>query len=245
MCFQQAVVNRFHDILDKAFEASAAKNPTLQRDLQIGQCVLVDWPNNKPPSIGHPTKRGPYQVLSINHNTLTLAHIQDPLPPNQPASLQWSKQAHVYSYFDVIVPVRVAHDPSASAMPIGAHGRQIDCVLSHSHSGAIARSDPMYYHVDNLQFECRMWGAFKANQAPILHRTFEYDCIKHTYALDSYIVSHSYIIGHTPIAHMPATWNPHAVSQSLRPSHPPVPPHERNFPLDNREDDDPYDALDD
>ena len=72
---------------------------------------------------------------------------------------------------------------------------------------------------------------------PAIHRTYEYDQIKHTYALDSYLVSNPYLSGHVPISHMPATWDPHAVAKSLRPSHQPVPAHERDFATD-----DPLDA---
>jgi hypothetical protein len=61
---------------------------------------------------------------------------------------------------------------------------------------------------------------------PHMLRAFTYEEIKHTYAFDCYVLAHRSLEGHVPIAHMPVSFQPHAVAPSLRPSHDPCPPHE-------------------
>jgi hypothetical protein len=77
-----------------------------------------------------------------------------------------------------------------------------------------------------------MWSTnLRPNHFP--NRFFPYAQIQHTFALDSYMVSNPYLLGHIPVAHLPATWDPHAIDKARRPAHLPVPQHERDFPNDD------------
>jgi hypothetical protein len=58
----------------------------------------------------------------------------------------------------------------------------------------------------------------------------QYGEICHTFAFDSYFQANRKLIGHTAVSHMPANWSPHAVTESQRPSFPPLPLHEQTIP---------------
>jgi len=251
MCFQQLVTNKYYETLDRAFEAAIARNPSLSKDVNVGQCVLIDWPNQQRPSATHPLRQGPYRVVAVQRNVLSLEHLQRPPPLGQRATCTWSKHANVYFYCDDTLPppARSADDPSASQMPLGESGRQIDCVISHvlkqdfdRQPGASVHSR---FHVSNQMYECRLWSFAKRPSAqPALVRPFNYDEIKHTFAFDSYAICHPFLTGHVPVAHMPLNWNPHAVTMPFRPAYPPGPAHEREFPADNLQADELLDDVD-
>jgi hypothetical protein len=234
MIFQQGIFNHFHNLKDQALEAAAAKDPTALQDLQLGQAVLVDWESRAPPSPFHPRKCGPYRVVQIRRNVVSLQHIVVPPPDGQPETLQWSKQAHVYVYPDAYVPERSALDPSASMSSPASSGRQIECVVSHKPLRSY-RAPPRTAHqrhdVSNFEYTCRMFASNLPDAAiPHMLRTFLYEEIKHTYAFDCYAAAHRSLEGHVPVSHMPLNWQPHAVNRSLRPSHDPCPHHE-HFPF--------------
>ncbi len=113
MLFQQSIINAFHDLKERALDEACERDPSAIRNLSPGQAVLVDWPN-QPPSPSHPKKRGPYRVVSILRNVVSLMHLVSPPPDQQPATLSWSTQAHVYVYPNDHVPQRHAEDPSAT-----------------------------------------------------------------------------------------------------------------------------------
>jgi hypothetical protein len=236
MVFQQLVVNKFQDHVDREFDRAAQRNPTAAQDLIVGQCVLIDWHGNGngPPYQTLPLKRGPYRVEAVHRNTVELVHVSVPPPPNQPQRTVWSKHAHIYCFPEDSAPLRSAFDPAASQSPAGTTGRRIDCIISHQLKPSIDRSqDPqlLRHRVESQLYECRLYGTdLKPKDLPSLHRTFEYHQIQHTYAFDVYAQAHRYLTGHVPVAHMPANWSPHAVVRSRQPSHPAVPIHELLFP---------------
>ena len=239
MCFQQHVCGIIGDIHAKAFDASAATNPTACTDLSIGQCVLISWPSNQPPSPVHPLKRGPYKVTAIQRNSVQLEHLSNPPPADQPLTILWSKHAHVYQYVDEEVPARSALDPAASQAPTGPPGRNIDCVLSHSALPTnLLPPGVATDHVKAQKYLCRLFSGSSSRLPPALVPTqlFSYEQIAHTYAFDTYVLSQRYLHGHVPSLFMPANWNPHAVPPPLRPSHPPLPVHEHAFPPNDDDD---------
>ena len=223
MVFQQAVFNHFYEMKQQAFDAAQAKDPTDKDDLQPGQAVLIDWPGD-PPSPMHPRKRGPYRVVEILRNVVLLQHLVVPPPDEQPASLKWSKQAQVYTYLDAHVPQRSDADPSASQVAADFSGRNIECVLSHRRLRSASRQST---NIRDFEYQCRL-ATSDATTDEVLRATrfFHYDEIKHTFALDCYAAANRVLTGHTPVMHMPITWNPHAVTKSFRPSHAPRPIHE-------------------
>jgi hypothetical protein len=238
MCFQQFVLNAFADIKARALESSIQRDPCPHTDLQPGQAVLIDWDNCSPPCAALlPLKRGPYRVLEVRRNCATLQHFSSLPPEHQPATLFWSKHAHVYDYFQLEPAVRHPADPSAAFAPSGPPGRNIDCVLSHAaipRSHAACNASLPSSHVANHEFSCRLYGppppGPAGNAVGAMVRTFRYDVIKHTLALDIYVNAIRSLTGHMPVSQMPLNWSPHAVIRSQRPSHPPVPIHEAGFP---------------
>ena len=138
---------------------------------------------------------------------------------------------YTYMYSHAHVPDRSAYDPSATMSSLGPTTRQIECVISHrplkgSHTRQ-TRTAHQRHHVQNFEYTCRLFAADLPDAAiPNMLRVFTYEEIKHTYAFDCYVLAHRSLEGHVPIAHMPSTFQPQAVAQSLRPSHDPCPPHE-------------------
>jgi hypothetical protein len=224
--FQQMVVNSFHDLQARSFDAASRINPSAFSDLAPGQAVLIDWPKDQPPNPTLPAKQGPYRVVDSRRNFVVLQHFSFPPPQDQSYIVNWSKHAHVYSYIDDGAPQRSALDPSASQAPTGPPSRNIDCVLSHQPKPNSASSQKR--HVSTQRYKCRLYGTqLSARSQSDFIRLFDYDEIAHTFAFDSYVQAHRDLIGHTPVAHMPANWSPHAVSPADRPAHPPLPPHEQ------------------
>ena len=157
MCFQQMIVNAHHEMLERAFDKSSKTDPIAYSDLSIGQSVLIDWP--RVPCQLHPQKRGPFKVVDISHNCVSLEHHSSPPPQDQPATLLWSKHAHVYTYADFDAPSRSAADPAASQVPTGSIDRRIDCVISHSPKPTVQGSQGQYprrNHVADQLYECRL-----------------------------------------------------------------------------------------
>lgn len=237
MCFQQFVVNQFHEAQAQAFDSAAARDPVAHSDVSPGQCVLIDWPDNSPPSPAHPTKRGPYKVLESRTNTVTLQHFENPPPADQPYLISWSKHAHVYFYPEDEAPRRSQSDPAASQAPLGTVGRQVDCVLSHNTKPVPDRvgdsQQERQFHVANQIYQCRLFmHNTDTSRQQLSSRTanLRYEDICHTFAFDSYFQANRRLIGHVAVSHMPANWCPHAVSESQRPSFPPLPLHEQNIP---------------
>ena len=227
---QQLVTNKYHEHMDLLLEQAVQKDPTPLADIRIGEHVMIDWPLNRVPSPQHPLLRGPYIVIAKSHNLLNLQHLSHPTPPDQAAELKWSKHARVYSMnIDANDPImRSLDDPAASQVPADFQTLHIDCVIQHSLQKSQHPPD-VRYHVAHQDYVCRLW------QPQILLRednqaTFTYEQICHTYAFDSYFVSHSSLHGHTPICHMPAGWHPHAVDKSLQPWHSVELPSERGLP---------------
>jgi hypothetical protein len=237
-CFQQLMCNRIRDIHARAFEASARSNPTTSSDLLVGQLVLISWPRDKPPTPTHPLKRGPYKVTNISANTVDLVHLYSPPPADQQPSVTWSKHANVFLYTHDATPTRAPLDPAASQSSTGVHGRNIDCVLSHSPLAENLRPQEVSrHHVSAQLYCCRLFSALSTKLPPTqaVVQSFTYDKIAHTHAFDSYALSQRQLTGHTPTACMPSNWSPHAVPQSGRPSHPPLPLHEHPFPPNDDE----------
>jgi hypothetical protein len=228
MLFQQLVINAFHDLKEHALDCAADRDPTALSDLHLGQAVLVDW--DAQPSPSHPKKRGPYRIVAKRRNVVELQHLVSPPPDNQPAFLKWSTQAHVYVYPTAHVPQRHVDDPAASMVVADFSGRQIECVLSHR---PLARHHLQQHrnNVKRFEYSCRLaifQATSDADAAANVH-WFPYEDIKHSFAFDCYFTAHRSLEGHSPISHMPASWNPHAVLPPLRPSHLPLPVHEYRF----------------
>ena len=230
MCFQQQILSFFHETKDVAFAAAARNNPLESSDLQLGQAVLIDW-EQEAPSPQHPSKRGPYRVVDIRRNSVLLQHISQPTPDGQDEMVTWSKHAQVYVYCDDAVPHRSDRDPSASMVAALAPAQQIECVICHAPLASADRAASLRgqrNHVANQMYTCRLFAAnMRQTDHPAVLRSFLYDDIKHTFAFDMYAMANRILSGHTPVAHMPINWSPHAVIRSLRPSHRPSPVFER------------------
>jgi hypothetical protein len=245
--FQQSVINALHDKRASDLESATSKDPTEASDLQIGQLVLIDWPNPGPPSQQHPKRRGPYSVISLRRNVVRLRHLYDPPPADQSLEVLWSKHAFVYVYFAMQPHDRSPLDPTSSSVSVSTPSRHIDCVLSHTMKPSIdvEHAQPcQLHHVSNQLYQCRLWCPNSTlSSAPLLTRTFPYDDICHTYAFDSYAIATPALTGHRPIAMMPANWDPHAPSKALRPSHRPLPAREYAFRSDSDTSDIASDSL--
>jgi hypothetical protein len=87
------------------------------------------------------------------------------------------------------------------------------------------------YNVRNQLFRCRIFAqALTTVDTSNWTRVYDYDDIKHTLAFETFAVCHPFLHGHTPIANMPAHWNPVA-ARAVRPMHIPEIEAERNLPL--------------
>jgi hypothetical protein len=237
-CFQQHVCNAVREIHATAFDACMHTDPVAASDILPGQCILIPWPDNRPPTPTHPLKRGPYKVLSIERNMLRLEHLASPPPADQAAQLTWSKHAHVFEYADDTLPMRSDLDPAASQAPAGPVSRNIDCVLSHQPlAPALVPNGVPRNHVSAQLYSCRMFSAstsrLPSSSPPT--QVFAYDVIAHTHAFDSYYASSRTLEGHAPVSMMPSNWSPHASVPSQRPSYPPLPLPEHSFPPEDND----------
>jgi hypothetical protein len=232
--FQQAVTNQRHDLLLQALHAAMASPSLEPEDIIAGSQVLIPWPGERAPSSLHPNRRGPYIVSAVSGNVLSLVHAVHPLPDSQPFALRWSLQAQLYSLDPILETDPL--DPSAVNAPAGLPlQRTIDCVLEHTLMPSFDRSndpDLLRFHVENQVFTCRLFGVRQDFDSLYhLRRDYYYEEIRHTLAFDSYIANHPFLTGHIPIASMPPTWDPRAVSQPNRPMHDPVLEAERAIPI--------------
>ena len=234
--FQQVVNTRRQEIMDKAIADTTASPALPPSVIAAGSQVLIPWPSDRRPTSMHPYRRGPYVVLRSDGNVLSLQHTLIPLPDGQAASLRWSTSAQVFVVHDTLA--RHGDDPSAihaaAGLPIQ---RPIDCVLDFSLRPSllhIPNRSVQRLQVSNQEYRCRILGALSttADARPMV-RTFQYDEIKHTFAFDTFLLCHPFLIGHTPVASMPVTWNPCAVPMSARPMHAPDIAAERALPLED------------
>jgi hypothetical protein len=213
----------------------AGDSPPVHPDsIPIGTQVLIPWPQGRPPSTLHPFRRGPYVVISVDGNVLSLVHAASPLPDGQLASLRWSRQAQIFTMDAALT--RDPHDPSAVNSVLGTPSQHaIDCVLDYHLLPAFDRSrdaDLVRFDVRNQVYVCRLYGVPDSVwDVSNWRREFLYEDIRHTLAFDSFMASCPFLHGHTPIASMPATWDPRAPTRSRRPAHAPVIEAERSFPI--------------
>jgi len=225
---QQLVTNAYHEHMDILFQQAARKDPSVVTDIAIGQHVLIEWPDNGPPTPQHPGLRGPYIVHGKSHNVLQLQHLSIPPPEDQPATLRWSKHARVYSLdiFEHGPLQRKPSDPSATQVAAGFQSLHIDCITADVPKDG-CRHD--LNNVENRMYQARLWGQVNAVQAQV-RRLYSYAEVQHTYAMDTYALCNPHLHGHTSVISMPMGWDPHAVSKSLRPAHYPEIPEERGYP---------------
>jgi hypothetical protein len=234
--FQQVVNTRRQEIMDKAIADTTASPALPPSVIAAGSQVLIPWPSDRRPTSMHPYRRGPYVVLRSDGNVLSLQHTLVPLPDGQASSLRWSTSAQVFVIHDTLA--RHGDDPSAihaaAGLPIQ---RPIDCVLDFSLLPSLLHlpnRSVQRLHVSNQEYRCRILGALStAADARPMVRTFQYDEIKHTFAFDTFLLCHPFLVGHTPVASMPVTWNPCAVPPSARPMHAPDIAAERALPLED------------
>jgi hypothetical protein len=234
--FQQVVNSRRQEIMDRAIAATTTSPAVPPSLIAVGSQVLIPWPSDRRPTSMHPYRRGPYIVLRSDGNVLSLQHASFPLPDGQVSSLRWSTSAQVFVIHNALA--RHGDDPSAIHAAAGLPLlRPIDCVLDFSLLPSLLHlpnNSVQRLHVTNQEYRCRLLGALSsaANARPLL-RTFTYDEIKHTLAFDTFLLCHPFLTGHSPVASMPATWNPCAVPPSARPMHTPDIAAERALPLDD------------
>ena len=232
--FQQLMTNRRHELLMEAMRAAGDSAPIHPDSIPIGTQVLIPWPQGRPPSTLHPFRRGPYVVVSVDGNVLSLVHTALPLPADQISTLRWSRQAQIFTLDSILA--RDPHDPAAIHSAIGIPSEHsIDCILDYhllpsfdrSQDAALARFD-----VRNQVYVCRLYGV-PNTMWDVSHwrREFLYEDIRHTLAFDSFIASCPFLEGHIPVASMPANWDPRAPVRSRRPSHGPVIDAERPYPI--------------
>ena len=164
-------------------------------------------------------------------NVLFLQHASYPIPDGQAASVRWSSVARI---FTMEVPMsRHGRDPSAINVPATIPiQRPIDAVLDFASKPAF--TDASYdqrYDVRNQLFRCRIFAqALTTVDTSNWTRVYEYDEIKHTLAFETFAVCHPFLHGHTPIANMPAHWNP-VSARAVRPMHVPEIEAERHLPM--------------
>jgi hypothetical protein len=215
---QQLLVNHVAIYRDRLLQASMARDSRKQpADIQIGQQVLIDWAGDaakRPKLKSLPKLRGPYTVTAVHNNTLHLCHAQVPPPPYQPATLVWSRHAHVYDCeldFD-----RSPSDPSATNVPLASASFGIDCIISHQLRQDLPRSitdapGHSTHDVRNQRYEVRYHYSSAPHFVQFALRT--YDDIAHTSALDNYVIGNPGLHSHRPIRFMPAVWDPRVTGQ--------------------------------
>ena len=231
LCFQQTVTNRFSEHMDALVRQSIESAPHPREDLVVGDQVLIPWSSDGPPTSLHPLYRGPYRISGKRHNVMTLDHIHWPLPVDQPATLSWTTEAHV---FLCDLPFeRNPSDPSSAQISLSTPTLSIDCIIQHRLlATTTARSHPV--HVTSHEYLVRFHGtsaAMRLDQGAWR----SYSDIAHSMAFDSYAIAHPFLTGHAPIMSMPANWDPYLPPMSARPSHAALPLSERHIPLFEQE----------
>jgi hypothetical protein len=235
MHFQQTVTYAYAAEIQKRFDKSASKNPLPIDMLNANDMVLVDWPDNSPPSPLHPKLRGPYRIVSIHNNIAILSHCSDFPMQDQPKSLRWSLHARIYKMDDDVSMQRVRMDPSASMVAASTPSLAIDCILSHSVIVSLRdrnrSNDPSNsrFFAKNQIYTVRYWG--NGPRYSRLSNSLPYDELLHTLALDSYLINTPILTGHVPTLHAPMNWNPKAPAESARPAHAPLVQDESQLPF--------------
>ena len=229
--FQQNVNNCRQEIYDSAFITASAEPLVEPEDIPIGSQVLIPWNSDRRPTSLHPYRRGPYVVVSSEGNVLFLQHACYPVPDSQAPSIRWSAAAQI---FTLEVPLlRHSNDPSAVNVPAAAPiQRPIDAVLDFALKPEYMNA--LYdqrYDVRNQLFRCRIFAqALTSIDTSNWTRVYSYEEIKHTLAFETFSVCHPFLHGHTPIANMPAHWNP-VSARAVRPMHVPDIEAERHLPM--------------
>ncbi len=240
--FQQHVTNVRQEILMQVMHEASQAEDHEPEHIPVGSQVLIPWPQDRRPSTLHPLRRGPYIVVRNDGNVLSLSHAATPVPDDQEPTVRWSRVARLYT-LDAVFS-RSADDPSAANSPAGPPiQRAIECVVDYSLMPSFVRdndSEGDRFHVRNQVYSCRLFRhtAQSNRDMPNFRADYYYEDIRHTLAFDSFIANHPALTGHVPTATMPSTWDPRALIPSLRPSHYPVLPSERDLPLDDVVDDD-------
>ena len=212
MYAQQVLVNAVVEYRDVLMQRSIALDRRVDPpSIEVGQQVLIDWSgedNAAPPSKLHPLFRGPYLVVKAHDNVITLQHSHVPPPPNQPASLVWSRHARIYDCeFD---SARSPLDPSAVHVPITSASFGIDCILSHrldeTLPETVTRSPHYSIHDAHYQlYEVRYHHSNAPGFVKVAWR--HYEDIAHCLAADNYIIGNPHLHSHRPCRSMPENWN--------------------------------------
>lgn len=237
--FQQMITNRRHELLMHSMSTAGKSQPLPSTSIPVGSQVLIPWPQDRQPSTLHPFRRGPYIVTKVDGNVLTLLHaVSPPLPADQPETIRWSRHAQIFSLDTALA--RAPLDPAAVHSAAGTPSQQtISCVLSFTLLPAY--NTPSHsqdrFHVRHQVYTCRLFSWPRVPQDDtVCQRDSLYEDICHTFAFDSFIASCPCLTGHTPVASMPANWDPRAPTRSRRPAHDPVIDAERPFPTIDADD---------
>jgi len=217
--FQESVLARLSEFRIAELTRAAAIPALPVSFLQTGQQVLIPWNWSGAPLPDLPLMRGPYVIMDKHpsSNVLSLRHVQFPPPRGQPVTLQWSTHAHAYP---VDIPDRSELDPSASAALPFETGAPIDFILEHKHPDRwpSGRHITNVHHVNNFEFLVQLYGIPKTN--PAYRRWLPYDQVRHTVAIDNYVLTNPELEGHSSILNMPAGWDAHA--PTIYPAHDPL-----------------------
>lgn len=232
LCTQQIITNTVCEYYDSLLQKSAEQDPIPAEQLKLGQQVLIDWTGDYRPDAEsklHARLRGPYTIVAVHNNTLTLHHVHYPPPPNQPAKLTWSTHARVYICEHEFE--RSALDPSASQVAINSSAFSIECILEHQLVSNLPDSTTSHPDFSNFDVHHQLFKVrYHHSSAPGFVRTAwrSYDDIAHTLAMDNYTEGNPHLHSHRPICAMPSTWKP-----TLPAGHsahaPPVPLNERHL----------------
>jgi len=232
LCTQQIITNTVCEYYDSLLQKSAEQDPIPSEQLKLGQQVLIDWTGDYRPDAEsklHARLRGPYTIVAVHNNTLTLHHVHYPPPPNQPAKLTWSTHARVYICEHEFE--RSALDPSASQVAINSSAFSIECILEHQLVSNLPDSTTSHPDFSNFDVHHQLFKVrYHHSSAPGFVRTAwrSYDDIAHTLAMDNYTEGNPHLHSHRPICAMPSTWKP-----TLPAGHsahaPPVPLNERHL----------------
>jgi hypothetical protein len=231
LAFQQSITNKIHEYHEMLLRNAADSPPTQGDSLAAGDLVLIDWTgksDSSPPTKLHPTLRGPYIVRSVHNNTMSLYHLHNPPPADQPSLVTWSKHARAYKCemdFD-----RSQYDPSAAIVPLNSSAYGIDCILSHQRRTDLSKiitAKPDFSPADARYqlYEVRYHWSSAPHFLRVAWR--HYEDISHTMALDNYLLGNPEIHSHSMTAFSPPTWS--TLRKKNLSSQDPVPFHERDL----------------